>query len=161
MRHLHRGCGRRPCLPSRGLDVVRSFLVVAEQLNFRRSAERLNLDQSALTRRVQKLEDSSGYRLLDCSTREVALTPAGRSFYRDSAHLLQHFRDTVETAWWVAKGKAGVLRAACMAFAATEWMPRAVARFPSDHPHVEVSLQCIRTQGQKLALANDEIDLAS
>ena len=73
-----------------GMALVRSFLVVAKQLNFRRSAERLNLDQSALTRRVQKLEDSSGYRLLDCSTREVALTPAGRSFYRDSAHLLQH-----------------------------------------------------------------------
>ena len=142
-----------------GMDLVRSFLVVAEQLNFRRSAERLNLDQSALTRRVQKLEDSSGYRLLDRSTGEVALTPAGRSFYRDSAHLLQHFRDTVETARWVAKGKAGVLRVACMAFAATELMPRAVARFRSDHPHVEVSLQYIRTQGQKLALANDEIDL--
>lgn len=67
----------------------------------------------------------------------------------------------METAWWVAKGKAGVLRAACMAFAATELMPRAVARLRSDAPHVEVSLQCIRTQGQKLALANDEIDLAS
>lgn len=37
-------------------------------------------------------------------------------------------------------------------------MPRAVARFRSDHPHVEVSLQYIRTRGQKLALANDEID---
>lgn len=124
-----------------GMALVQSFLVVAEQLNFRRSAERLNLDQSALTRRIQKLEETLGYRLLDRSTAEVALTPAGRSFYRDSAHLQQHFRDTVEPARWVAKGKAGVLRVACMASAATELMPRAVARFRSDHPHVEVSLQ--------------------
>lgn len=51
-----------------GMDLVRSFLVAAEQLNFRRSAERLNLDQSALTRRIQKLEETLGYRLLDRST---------------------------------------------------------------------------------------------
>ena len=36
-----------------GLDLIHSFLVLAEELNFRRSAERLNLDQSALTRRIQ------------------------------------------------------------------------------------------------------------
>ena len=42
-----------------GLDLVHSFLVVADELNFRRSAERLHLDQSALTRRIQKLEQRS------------------------------------------------------------------------------------------------------
>lgn len=142
-----------------GIDLVQSFLTVAEQLNFRRSAERLNLDQSALTRRIQKLEHYLGFRLLDRTTREVVLTPAGRTFYQDNAHLMQHYRDTVENARRVAEGKAGMLRVAYMAFAATEQMPRAMARFREELPHVEVSLQYIRTQGQKLALANDEIDL--
>src|SRR5690606_13291325 len=142
-----------------GIDLVQSFLVLAEQLNFRRSAERLNLDQSALTRRIQKLEHHVGFRLLDRTTREVVLTPAGRAFYEDNAHLMQHYRDTVENARRVAEGKAGVLRVAYMAFAATEQMPRIVSRFRKEHPHVEVKLQYIRTQGQKLALANDEIDL--
>ncbi|MFD2842474.1 LysR family substrate-binding domain-containing protein [Paracoccus cavernae] len=50
------------------------------------------------------------------------------------------------------------MRLAYMAFAATELMPSAVARFRRLHPHIEVSLSYIRTQGQKLALANDEID---
>lgn len=138
---------------------MQSFLVLAEQLNFRRSAERLNLDQSALTRRIQKLEHHVGFRLLDRTTREVVLTPAGRAFYEDNAHLMQHYRDTVENARRVAEGKAGVLRVAYMAFAATEQMPRIVSRFRKEHPHVEVKLQYIRTQGQKRALANDEIDL--
>jgi DNA-binding transcriptional LysR family regulator len=142
-----------------GIDLVQSFLIVAEQLNFRRSAERLNLDQSALTRRIQKLEHHLGFRLLDRTTREVVLTPAGRTFYQDNAHLMQHYCDAVENARRVAEGKAGTLRVAYMAFAATELMPRTVARFRAEHPHVEVSLQYIRTQGQKLALANDEIDL--
>lgn len=142
-----------------GMDLVKSFLLVAEELNFRRSAERLNLDRSALTRRIQKLEHQLGFRLLDRSTREVVLTPAGRCFYQDNAHLLELFRENVEAARRVAEGKAGLLRIAYMAFAATELMPGSVARFRASHPHIDIQLQYIRTQGQKLALANDEIDL--
>lgn len=142
-----------------GIDLVQSFLVLAEQLNFRRSAERLNLDQSALTRRIQKLEHSLGFKLLDRSTREVVLTPAGQSFYRENAHLLARYQSAIDNARRIAEGKAGVLRVAYMAFAATELMPRAVSRFRQDNPHVDVQLQYIRTQGQKVVLANDEIDL--
>jgi DNA-binding transcriptional LysR family regulator len=142
-----------------GLDLVQSFLVVAEELNFRRSAERLALDQSALTRRIQKLEHFLGFRLLDRTTREVRLTQAGQSFYRENAHLLTRYAETVATARRIAEGKAGLLRVAYMAFAATELMPRTVAGFRASHPHIDVSLQYIRTQGQKLALANAEIDL--
>ena len=142
-----------------GIDLVQSFLVVAEHLNFRRGAERLNLDQSALTRRIQKLENFLGFRLLDRTTREVLLTAAGQSFYHENAHLLEQYQASIETARRIAEGKTGMLRVAYMAFAATELMPRTVLRFRMQHPHVEVQLTYMRTQGQKLALANDEIDL--
>lgn len=142
-----------------GLDTVHSFLIVAEELNFRRSAERLNLDQSALTRRIQKLEHSLGFKLLERTTRDVTLTQAGQSFYRDNAYILTRYAESVEGARRIAEGKTGYLRIAYMAFAATELMPSAVARFRLVHPHIDVALQYIRTQGQKLALANDEIDL--
>ena len=142
-----------------GLDLIHSFLVLAEELNFRRSAERLNLDQSALTRRIQRLEHGLGFRLLERTSREVSLTPAGRSFYADNAHLLTRYGESVEAARRIAEGKSGLLRIAYMAFAATELMPMAVARFRQAHPHVEMELRYIRTQGQKLALAADEVDV--
>lgn len=142
-----------------GLDAIQSFLIVAEELNFRRSAERLSLDQSALTRRIQKLEHSLGFKLLERTTREVALTQAGQSFYKDNAHLMTGYAESVESARRIAEGKSGHLRIAYMAFAATELMPSAIARFRQVHPHIDVALQYIRTQGQKLALANDEIDI--
>lgn len=62
------------------LELTQSFLVLAEELNFRRTAQRLAVDQSALTRRIQKLEQSLGFPLFERTTREVSLTPAGRSF---------------------------------------------------------------------------------
>ena len=142
-----------------GLDAIPSFLMVAEELNFKRSAERLNMDQSALTRRVQKLENVLGFQLFERTTREVSLTAAGQSFYQENIYLLDRYKASIDTARRIAEGKTGLLRIAYMAFAATELMPRAVARFQRSNPHIDVRLTYIRTQGQKLALANDEIDV--
>lgn len=159
MHITHQFVRQRPVNHLPGLDTVRTFLVLSQELNFRRAAERLNLDQSALTRRIQKLEQTLGFRLLDRTTREVALTQAGRRFYDDNVDLLRAYDEAVQSARRIAEGKSGLLRVGYMAFAATELMPSAVARFRRAHPHVEVRLRYIRTQGQKVALANDEIDV--
>lgn len=142
-----------------GLENVQTFLALAQELNFRRTAERLHLDQSALTRRIQKLETSLGFRLFERTTREVALTQAGQRFYEDNAHLMRSYDEAVQAARRISEGKSGVLRVAYMAFAATELMPSAMARFRQAHPHVDVRLQYIRTQGQKIALAKGEVDI--
>ena len=145
--------------PTAGLELTHSFLIVAEELNFRRAAERLNVDQSVLSRRVQKLEHYVGFLLFERTTREVSLTPAGQAFYKANAKLLHSYRQSVEHAKLVAEGKTGTLHVAYMAFAATELMPSSVSRFRRLYPHLQVSLRYIRTQGQKLALANHEVDL--
>lgn len=142
-----------------GLDLIHSFLVVADELNFRRAAERLGLDQSALTRRIQKLEQTLGFRLFERTTREVSLTAAGRRFYAENLEIMSRYGEAVATARGIAEGRAGTVRVGYMAFAATELVPRAVARFGQVCPNVEVKLRYIRTQGQKLALADDEIDI--
>lgn len=142
-----------------GFDLIRSFVTVAEELNFRRSAERLNIDQSALTRRIQKLEQILGFSLFERTTRDVSLTPAGISYFRDNAQLIAQHEDSILTARRVAQGKAGHLRIGYMAFAATELMPQAVVRFHRQLPEIDVSLRYMSTQKQKLALAHDEIDI--
>lgn len=142
-----------------GLENIQTFLALAQELNFRRTAQRLHLDQSALSRRVQKLEQSLGFRLLDRTTREVSLTQAGQRFYQDNADLLRQYDASVEAARRVAEGKAGLLRVAYMAFAATELVPSAMLRFRQSHPYIDVRLEYIRTQGQKIAIANGDADI--
>jgi DNA-binding transcriptional LysR family regulator len=144
---------------SAGLDLTQSFLILAEELNFRRTAQRLAIDQSALTRRIQRLEQFVGFALFERTTREVSLTPAGRAFYDANAGLLLGFANSVRSARRVAEGKAGVLRVAYMAFAALDIMPEAVARFGALAPHVDIGLTYMRTQGQKLALSEGLLDL--
>lgn len=145
--------------PLPGLDDIRSFLILAEELNYRRTAARLNLDQSALSRRIQKLEAGLGFRLFERTTREVLLTQAGRDFYEENSEILNQYAQSVESARQIAEGKTGRLHIGYMAFAAPELMPRAMARFQEQHPHVQVKLRYIRTRGQKIALAHDEIDI--
>jgi DNA-binding transcriptional LysR family regulator len=89
----------------------------------------------------------------------VSLTQAGQRFYQDNAHLMAQYDAAVQAARRIAEGKSGLLRVAYMAFAATELVPSAVARFRRAHPHIDMQIQYIRTQGQKIALANDDVDI--
>jgi DNA-binding transcriptional LysR family regulator len=59
------------------------FAVVAEEQHFQRAAERLRITQSALSRRIQLLEDELGVKLFERLARGIRLTPAGESFYND------------------------------------------------------------------------------
>lgn len=145
---------------TKGLELTETFIVVAKELNFRRSAEQLNLDQSALTRRVQKLETLLGFTLLERTTRHVSLTPAGRSFYESNAHLIESYQSSIKRSRQIADGKTGVLRIGYMAFTATSLMSRAVFEFKHQYPDMDVSLSYMGTQKQQNALASDEIDLA-
>ena len=57
-------------------------MAVAEELNFRRAAERCRVAQPALSRRVKRLEEELGVLLLHRTKREVRLTGAGETFLK-------------------------------------------------------------------------------
>jgi LysR family transcriptional regulator, benzoate and cis,cis-muconate-responsive activator of ben and cat genes len=141
------------------LDQIVGFLAVAEELNFRRAAERLSLDQSALSRRIKALEDRLGFLLVFRTTHAVRLTEAGRAFYEANRDVLGGIDAAVERARRVALGASGRLRVASMTFAAVEIMPAAVRLFVAQHPDVALELEYRPTLAQKLALARGDIDV--
>jgi DNA-binding transcriptional LysR family regulator len=73
------------------LRELRYFIAVAEELNFTRAAARLGMAQPPLSAAIGKLERKLGVRLLERTSRRVALTPAG-------AELLEQGRIAVEAA---------------------------------------------------------------
>ncbi|MCK7623933.1 LysR family transcriptional regulator [Streptomyces sp. RS10V-4] len=77
-----------PLLDGVELRHLRGFLAVAEERSFTHAAARLRTGQPTLTRAVRALETALGVRLLDRTTRRVALTDAGRRLHADLAPLL-------------------------------------------------------------------------
>jgi len=75
----------------RNIDLrhLRYFVAVAEELSFRRAAERLHITQPPLSRQIAALETALGVLLLERDTKAVRLTPAGETAQREFARLLQ------------------------------------------------------------------------
>src|SRR4051794_2899817 len=74
---------------------LRSFVAVAEELNFGRAAERLYITQPALSRQIRMLEQLVGCQLLRRTTRRVELTLAGEALLERARRLLREVDDAV------------------------------------------------------------------
>ena len=68
---------------------LRYFVAVAEELHFRRAAERLHIAQPAVSEQVRKLEEELGVRLLNRTQRRVELTDAGAALLREARRVLE------------------------------------------------------------------------
>lgn len=67
---------------------LRYFIAVAEELNFRRAAERIHIDQTPLSRTIRDLEDQLGVLLFVRMPRKLRLTPAGARLLKEAHKLL-------------------------------------------------------------------------
>ena len=117
----------------------RYFVAVAEELHFRRAAERLHLAQPALSQQVRKLELELGVDLLHRNRRGVALTPAGAVFLDEARRVLRQAEEAARAAQAARDGATGRLRIGLLADAVPRIAARAIVRFSTRFPGVEVS----------------------
>ncbi|MEM9600138.1 MAG: LysR family transcriptional regulator [Pseudomonadota bacterium] len=75
------------------VQLARTFLVVIASGSFVRAAERLHVTQSAISLRIQKLEDALGHRLFERSKSGVELTPRGLQFETYARSMIQTWEE--------------------------------------------------------------------
>ena len=121
---------------------LRSFVAVAEELNFTRAAERLHLAQPALSAQIRQLEQRVGARLFERTTRRVELTPAGSSAARARRRRCSTVWTTaLRAARMAAAGETGALTVGLLATAALDVTPRILRAFARERPKVAVSVR--------------------
>lgn len=118
---------------------LRSFVAVAEELNFTRAARRLFIAQQALSTQIRQLEDRIGTQLLERTTRSVSLTPAGEVLL-GRARLLLADADTVVAATRAAGTTRTPLVIGFVAAVDHPEMSHALDVFGASHPHVDLMI---------------------
>ncbi len=118
---------------------LRCFVAVAEELNFRRAAERLNMTQPPLSRQIRLLEDRVGVKLFDRTNRRVRLTSAGEDFFANAIDILQRAEHAVLTARQAERGEIGSVAMGFVPSASLEFIPRIVGAIAAALPDVTFS----------------------
>jgi DNA-binding transcriptional LysR family regulator len=121
---------------------LKYFLAVAEELNFTRAAERLNISQPPLTQQIKALEAEMGVTLFDRSAYRIELTDAGRAFAAEAARILGEVRNAVQIAQRAASGAVGRVRVGFTESASFNPLVTSTFRsFRGAWPDVEISLE--------------------
>jgi DNA-binding transcriptional LysR family regulator len=122
------------------IDGVQAFVHVAELGSFNRAAEHLFITQTALTRRIQRLEAFVGLRLLDRTTRSTALSPMGKDFLPLARRIvddLVHGLDRLRTSSRLGTGDVTVATLQSVAFRQLPLALRSYARkYPENRIHL-------------------------
>lgn len=138
---------------------LRYFLAVAEELSFRRAAERLHLTQPSLSEQIRQLEAEIGARLLDRDTHRVSLTPAGRNFMDNARRILHEAEDAGRMARRIAQGEAGQFSIGFVASLGHGLLPGILRAYREKYPDVELRLTEMDTTQQIEALHAHQLDL--
>ncbi|CAO3358382.1 LysR substrate-binding domain-containing protein [Azospirillum melinis] len=141
------------------LRQVRCFIAVAEELHFRRAAERVAMAQAALSHQVRLLEAELGCSLLFRTTRQVSLTAAGVAFLSEARQLLEQAERTVRVTR-AAAGGGGSLRIGGIDEALVAVLPPVLARLRAERPTLSITLTEGSSAEQEADLIRQRIDLA-
>ncbi len=139
-------------------DELLAFVAIAEALSFKRAAVRLGRDATLLSRRLRALEARLGVRLLERTTRRVALTQAGSLYLDRAAAIVRALEEADhEVAGLAAEEPRGHLRLALPGSFGRLWLMPVIADFLAAHPKVTIEAEF---SNHMVDLIGERFDLA-
>ncbi len=139
------------------LNDLRYFALVVQHGGFSAAERHAHVAKSKLSRRVQLLEESLGVRLLQRSTRRMAVTEAGRIFYEHCAAMLVEADTASQAVEQLRSEPAGTVRLTCPQMLAQVFVMRMVSDFMRLHPKVRVELE---SNDRPMNLIEERFDIA-
>lgn len=138
---------------------MRYFLAVAEELHFRKAAEKLFISQPGLSRQIKWLEEEMGVTLFERHNRKVVLTTAGDYLKTEFAQQLKTINNTIATAKLIHDGKKGELKIGYVGSAMQDVIPNLLLTFENKNPNILFDLKEIDNQKQIEDLLSFSLDI--
>lgn len=140
-------------------DGIQAFVVIAELGGFNKAAEHLHVTQTALTRRIQKLEGYLGLRLLDRTTRYVELTAVGREFLPQARVIVSEMTEAVGRLKDMSRLSRGNFTLACVPTMASHILPSLIHRYAERCPKNRIRLLDATSYEVRDAVLNSQAEL--
>lgn len=138
------------------IDVV-AFVGVVETGAFARAAERMGVAKSILSRRVARLEEQLGAKLLTRSARGASPTDIGQAYFERASNILADLEAAQEVVAEAVTQVAGTIRLSAPLSFGTQYLAPALAEFAKLHPKVELD---VSLEDRKVDLIGGGYDLA-
>ena len=122
------------------IDGVEAFIQIAELGSFNKAAEKLHVTQTGLTRRIQRLESHVGLKLLDRTTRTVALTSIGREFLPEAKRMVDEVGRSFDRLKTISRFSTGDIAIASVPSLMYGRLPRILRTYAVQHPHNRVEI---------------------
>lgn len=139
--------------------LLRYFVVVAEEANLTRAAERLFVSQPALTKQIKQLEARLGVELFTRSRTGTAVTEAGQALAERAPALLTDWDRAVRETRATARRAARVLRVGFLASAANEATQQIIAGFTALRSGWKVDMRQAPWTDPTAGLADGDVDV--
>jgi DNA-binding transcriptional LysR family regulator len=136
------------------------FATLADELHFRRAAERVHIAQPAFSEQIRRLEDELGARLFDRTSHYVRLTEAGTLFLGEIRPALLQLKSAAAIAGRAGRGVFGTLALGLSAAVLNELTPLILREFASRCPDVAVELREYGFGDSSAGLAGREVDVS-
>ncbi len=139
---------------------LRAFVAVAEQLSFTRAAELLHLRQQSVSRVIRDLERELGVELLERTTREVRVTPAGVALLEQGRDALRRADAAFAAARAVGTGRSGTIRIGATPPVGMTDRADLVGALRRDGPELSISFHDLRPGDLRASLEDRRVDIA-
>tara|TARA_R110001606_G_scaffold12165_4_gene52329 strand:+ start:5706 stop:6608 length:903 start_codon:yes stop_codon:yes gene_type:complete len=123
------------------LNDLIAFVAVADQLSFRKAATQLGVTPSALSHTIKQLEDRMGSRLLNRTTRSVALTEAGERLVVEIRPAMSRIAAAIDDLRYERKKPGGTVRVYASLVAASTAIIPVWSQFLAAYPSIELQLE--------------------
>src|SRR5215217_1474991 len=150
----------RPERPAMELRHLRYFVAVAEELHFRRAAERLYVAQPAVSEQIRKLEAELGVQLFDRTQRSVLLTDPGKALLVEARRVLQQAEIARQAARQARDVSASRLRVGYVPDVLPSSVPRALQHLAAGSAGIDIALETGTPLGLIAGVRDGVVDAA-